>query len=112
ATAGTYSVVAYSFVRRTHEIGIRMALGAQQKDVLGLVLRHGMKMALAGVAMGVAGALAVTRLLQTLLFSIKASDPLTIASAAVLVAFVALLACYIPARRAMRVDPMVALRHE
>src|SRR6185437_7313786 len=65
ATAGTYSVVAYSFVRRTHEIGIRMALGAQQKDVLGLVLRHGMKMALAGVAMGVAGALAVTRLLQT-----------------------------------------------
>ncbi|MGH9574862.1 MAG: ADOP family duplicated permease [Candidatus Acidiferrales bacterium] len=112
ATAGTYSVVAYSFVRRTHEIGIRMALGAQRKDVFGLVLRHGMKMVLAGVAAGVAGALAVTRLLQTLLFGVKASDPLTIASAAVLVAFVALLACYIPARRATRVDPVTALRCE
>ncbi|HKT48131.1 MAG TPA: ABC transporter permease [Candidatus Acidoferrales bacterium] len=112
ATAGTYSVVAYSFARRTHEIGIRIALGAQRKDVFGLVLRHGMKMALAGVAVGVAGALAVTRLLQTLLFGIKASDPLTIASAAVLVAFVALLACYIPARRVMRVDPVAALRRE
>jgi putative ABC transport system permease protein len=109
---GLYSVVAYSVSRRTREIGIRMALGAQSRDVLRLTLKQGMALVFAGVATGVIGALALTRGLSGLLFGVGATDPLTFISVAFLLCFVALVACYIPARRATRVNPVVALRHE
>jgi putative ABC transport system permease protein len=112
AAVGIYGAMAYAVNQRTHEIGIRTALGAQRRDVLRLVMRDGAKIALFGIASGIAGALALTRLMASLLFEVKPTDPATFASVAILLALVALAACYIPARRAMRVDPMVALRYE
>ena len=112
AAVGLYGVTAYSVSRRTHEIGIRVALGAQRRDVMHLVVGSGAKLALIGVAAGAVAALALTQLIAGLLFEVKPADPLTFAAVAGLLCGVALLACYIPARRAMRVDPMVALRHD
>ena len=112
AVVGVYGVISYGVAQRTNEIGIRMTLGAQQKDVLRLVLRQGLKIAGLGVAMGLAGALGATRLLASLLFGVSPSDPVTFATVALVLAACALAACYIPAWRASRVDPMVALRYE
>jgi len=112
ATTGLYSVMAYAVSRRTREIGIRMALGAQIRDVLRLILRQGMIMVTAGVVAGFAGALAATRVLSSLLFGVGANDPLTFAGVAMLLIVVASLACYLPARRAAKVDPLSALRRE
>ncbi|MGA8142318.1 MAG: ABC transporter permease [Candidatus Acidiferrales bacterium] len=112
AAIGIYGVMAYAVTQRTHEIGIRLALGAQRKDVFNLVVGRGLWIALAGVAIGLAGTLALTRVLTGLLFEVAPTDPAILAGVSVALAAVALLACYLPARRAMRVDPMVALRYE
>jgi putative ABC transport system permease protein len=112
AAVGIYGVMSYMVGKRTNEIGIRMALGAQPQDVMRLIVGHGAKLALLGIAIGIAAALALTRLMASLLFHVKPTDPLTLFAVALLLALVALLACYIPARRAMKVDPMVALRYE
>ena len=112
AALGIYGVLASVVAQQTHEIGVRMALGAQQRDVLNLVVGHGVKLAVLGLAIGLAGALALTRLMASLLYDVAPSDPITYTGVAVLLGMVALLACYLPARRAMRVDPMVALRYE
>jgi putative ABC transport system permease protein len=112
AAIGIYGVMAYSVALRTQEIGIRVALGAQQQDVLRLILGQGARIAFFGVAIGLAAAAALARLLSSLLFSVSANDPLTFAAVAALLVAVALLACYIPARRALRVDPIIALRYE
>jgi len=104
--------MAYFVTHRTREIGIRMALGAQWRDVLRMVLRSGMSLVAMGLTIGLAGALALTRLMSTLLFEVSPLDPVTFAAVAVCVILAALIACYIPARRATRVDPLVALRYE
>jgi predicted permease len=112
SSIGIYGVISYVVGQRTHEIGIRMALGAQRRDVLNLMLGQGMKMAVAGVAIGVCAALALTHLMVKMLFAVSATDPMTFAGVAIILSGVALAACYIPARRAMRVDPIIALRYE
>jgi ABC-type antimicrobial peptide transport system permease subunit len=112
AMAGIYGVMAYSVTRRTREIGVRMALGAERAVVLRMVLGQGLFITLVGVVVGMAGSLALTRTMKSMLFGITATDPITLAAVAILLTSVALAACYIPARRATRVDPMVALRYE
>jgi len=112
ACLGLYGALSYTVTQRTREIGIRMALGAQTNDVLNMLLAQGMKLALAGLLIGLAGALALTRLLKTLLFGVSATDPIIFLQIALLLAFVALLACWIPARRAMKIDPLMALKRE
>jgi ABC-type antimicrobial peptide transport system permease subunit len=109
---GIYGVISYLIGQRTHEIGIRMALGAQQSKVLFQVLGEGFKLAIIGAAIGLAAAYALTRLMTRLLYGVSPTDPLTFAAVAALLIIVALAACYVPARRAAAVDPMVALRHE
>jgi predicted lysophospholipase L1 biosynthesis ABC-type transport system permease subunit len=109
---GLYALLAYSVRQRTAELGIRVALGAHPRDILGLILGQGTKLTLVGVGIGVITALALTRLMSSPLFGVSPIDPLTFASVAALLTFVALLASYFPAHRAMRVDPMVALRYE
>jgi len=112
ATAGIYGVMAYFVTQRTREIGVRIALGAQWRDVLKLVLRSGMMLVAIGLAIGLAGAFALTRLMTTLLYEVSPADPFTFVAVALSIIVATLLACYIPARRATRVDPLVALRYE
>ena len=112
ATVGLYGLICFSTAQRTKEFGVRMALGAQPVDVLKLVMREGVYLALIGVALGLVAVASASRLMKSLLFGVGTTDTVTFASVAVLLMLVALLACYIPARRATRVDPLVALRYE
>jgi putative ABC transport system permease protein len=112
AAVGIFGVISYSTSQRTHEIGIRIALGAQQHNVLRMILGQGTKLALLGVAAGAVAALLLTHFMASLLYGVSAIDPLTFGAVCIILLGVAVSACYIPARRAMRVDPMIALRHE
>jgi putative ABC transport system permease protein len=112
ATIGLYGVMAYAVTQRTQEIGIRMALGAQRRDVLKLMVGTGMRMALIGVVIGVIGSLALTRVIQNQLYSVSTTDPITFAGISLLLLAVALLACWVPARRAAKIEPILALRYE
>ena len=112
AVVGLYAVMAVSVAQRTHELGIRIALGAQRRDVIGMVLGQGIKLVSLGIVMGLAGAWALTRVMTTLLYGVKPTDPLTFVAVPVLLIVVAILACWLPARQAARVDPLTALRYE
>jgi putative ABC transport system permease protein len=112
AIVGIYGVMSYSVTQRTHEIGIRMAIGASRADVFKMILGHGMKLTLVGIVVGLLGAFALTRLMATMLFGVEPTDATTFASIAVLLIAVALLACYLPGRRATRVEPTISLRYE
>jgi ABC-type antimicrobial peptide transport system permease subunit len=112
AGVGLYGVTAYMVQQQTREIGIRMALGAEPRDVLGAILLHGAKLAVTGMIIGIAAALSLNRLMKSLLFSVSAADPLTYTVAATFLCFVALAACYFPARKAAHLDPMIALRDQ
>ena len=112
AAAGLYAVIAYLVSQRTREIGIRLALGAAPRDILRLMIGQGMKLTAIGVAIGAIGAIAVTRLMSSLLFAVAPTDLVTFAASAIALTLVALLACFLPARRATKVDPLVALRYE
>jgi ABC-type antimicrobial peptide transport system permease subunit len=112
AVTGLHGLISYSVVQRTREIGIRMALGAQASDVLKMVLRQGLAAVMAGIVIGIVAALALTRLMASLLYGVTPTDALTFASVALILTAVAIFACVLPARRATRVDPIVALRHD
>jgi ABC-type antimicrobial peptide transport system permease subunit len=112
ACVGLYGSLSYEVMRRTREIGIRTALGAQQRDVLHMLVGQGIALAVIGTVVGIAGAFGLTRYLQSLLYGVRPTDPATFAGVAILLTVVSLVACYIPARRATRVDPTVALRYE
>jgi ABC-type antimicrobial peptide transport system permease subunit len=112
SSVGIYGVISYLVARRTQEIGVRMALGADRTDVVRLILRDGMRLAIIGVGAGIVCALGLTRLMGNMLYGVSATDPVTFLGISVLLLAVAMVACYIPARRAMRVDPVIALRYD
>jgi putative ABC transport system permease protein len=112
ASIGIYGVMAYTFSRRTNEIGIRMAMGAQRRDILKIAVGEGLLMVVFGLAAGLLGSFVLTRFLQSMLFNVKPADPVTFLAISLLLVLVTVLACFVPARRASRVDPLIALRHE